>query len=165
MSIFLSEQEYRLSGAASVGVTLNQAFLREIKDDHLELRHLIQVARRKVASAESPRDLLEPLQVLCDDLETYFALEEFYGYFSQAAVSNPWISSAAEGLRSEHERLFTRLVRIIDRLEAIVYRETDDTLDVVQDAFERFACDFESHEQAEMDLMMRLCNEELGVGD
>jgi hypothetical protein len=51
--------------------------------------------------------------------------------------------------------------------EQIAYQEIgpESTIEQVADALENFCVELAGHEQAEMDLMMRLCNEEIGVGD
>lgn len=166
MSTWLTEAEYKQSGAAAVGVTLNRAFLKEIKDDHVELRELINRNRIRIKQPSiKANQVLDWLHHLRDELETYFALEEFYGYFKQAAVTNPAVSQSALSLQSEHEELFIDLLKLIDATEQIIYHENNTQLDFVQDGFEQFVAKFELHEQSEMELMMRLCNEEIGVGD
>ena len=168
MSVWLTEKEFRQSGAQSTGVTLNVAFLRDIKDDNPSI--LSQTSHLCGEFSEgrvSPRQAVENLVQYRDALETYFALEEFYGYFKNAPVSNPVISTRANELRSEHERLFLILNRVVDLAEQIMYHEcpSNTTLNEVSELFRNFAEQFQSHEQNEMELMMRLCNEELGVGD
>lgn len=178
MSTWLSEKEFRQSGAESAGVTINVAFLQEIKAD-FAFRDLLNDVffklnpdhrQSKLDSTDeriSPRVAADLLGELRDGLETYFALEEFYGYFQQSAVQNPFVSQKAQGLQSEHETLFLMLNEIVESAEKIVYRETGPelTLGHVAQSLEVFCVRLAQHEQAEMDLMMRLCNEDLGVGD
>ncbi len=165
MGVWLTEVEFRQSGGAAVGVTLNLAFFQEIKDDHIELRELVAQNQVRLSdTAPDPSEVVDWLHELRDELETYFALEEFYGYFNHSAVSNPHVSQAAIGLQREHEELFVDLVNIIEATEQIIYRETDASVDEVVRAFDQFCRRFELHEQAEMELMMRFCNEEIGGG-
>lgn len=179
MSTWLSEKEFRQSGAESAGVTINVAFLQEIKSD-FGFRDLLNDAYRQLKPGSqagdfgdesggrvSPRVAAELLEDLRDGLETYFALEEFYGYFQQAAVQNPCVSQKAIGLQSEHETLFLKLNQIVELTQQIVYHEAgpETTLDHVAEELESFCIQLAQHEQAEMDLMMRLCNEDFGVGD
>ena len=179
MSTWLSEKEFRQSGAESAGITINVAFLQEIKSD-FGFRDLLNNVyhqlkpgpRRGVFEDESgervsPRVAAEMLGELSDGLETYFALEEFYGYFQQAEVLNPCVSQKAFGLQKEHETLFLKLNQIVEIAQQIVYHEAgpETTLDQVADELESFCIELAQHEQAEMDLMMRLCNEDFGVGD
>lgn len=166
MSIWLTESEFRQSGAAAMGVTLNHAFLADIKDDHVELRELVKLNRNRLGDQPvEPSQTLAWLNELRDELETYFALEEFYGYFNHAAISNPSVSRSAKSLKTDHEKLFIQLIELIDQTEQIIYHESDSNIDSVRIGFLQFASDFDEHEEAEMELMMRLCNEELGVGD
>ena len=179
MSTWLSEKEFRQSGAESAGVTINVAFLQEIKSD-FGFRDLLNDVYHQLkpdmptavfddesGGRVSPRVAAEMLGELRDGLETYFALEEFYGYFQQAAVQNPCVSQKASDLQSEHETLFLKLNQIVELAQQIVYREAgpETTLDDVAEELESFCIQLAHHEQAEMDLMMRLCNEDLGVGD
>ena len=118
MSVWLSESEYRQSGAATTGLTINVAFLQEIKED-VQLQDLIQHTRQHFLTAESstrnrPIETARVLNRLRDELETYFALEEFYGYFQNAEVVNPSVSHQADQLKGEHETLFLDLSELID---------------------------------------------------
>ena len=166
MSVWLTESEFRQSGADSVGVRLNLAFFQEIKDEHIELRQLVAQTRNRLSKPDvKPTQVLDWLSDLRDELETYFALEEFYGYFNQSAVTNPSVNHAAETLQLEHLELFVNLLVLIDSTEQIIYQESNTDLDHVREGFDKFAVKFEEHERAEMELMMRYCNEEIGVGD
>ena len=168
MSVWLTESEFRQSGAASVGITINAAFLQEIKDDNVEFRALVTDTCCNMAQGElEATDVARWLGDLRDSLETYFALEEFYGYFSQAQVINPAVSHQASELRGEHNTLFTTLLSLIDLTEQIVYHENRDpeALKKIVSGFEHFVEQLAEHEEREMNLMMRLCNEDIGVGD
>ncbi|MFK7767456.1 MAG: hypothetical protein AB8B55_09565 [Mariniblastus sp.] len=180
MSTWLSEKEFRQSGGESVGVTINVAFLQEIKTD-FGFRDLLNKAHGQLTSIDSisinsenptEADTAKPQQVvnllgdLRDELKTYFALEEFYGYFSKSSTNNPSVSQKAKRLQTEHEGLFLELNELVELAEQILYREmTDVSLSSIAGRFKDFCNHFAHHEQNEMDLMMRLCNEELGVGD
>ncbi len=178
MSTWMSEKEFRQSDAESAGVTINVAFLQEIKSD-FEFRELLnrvyhRLSPDRIDSADgpdsapvSPRKAAEMLSELRDELETYFALEEFYGYFHKSAIENPNVSQKATSLQREHESLFVQLSQIIERTEKIVYHEpgSESNLDNVALDLESFCIELAGHEQSEMDLMMRLCNEDFGVGD
>jgi len=172
MSVWLSESEYRQSGAASVGLTLNVAFLQEIKQDNVEFRELLARVRFHFQNVEPsqknrPVETARLLSELRDELETYFALEEFYGYFQNAEVNNPSVCHQADQLRTEHELLFLELNQLVDSTEQIVYHECSSelTFDDIVDQFESFLAHLQRHEHKEMELVMRLFNEEIGVGD
>ena len=167
MSTWLTEREYLPSEAIASGITINVAFLQEIKQETIELRELIESVATTLSRAPfpSPRCIMELMYRVREELETYFALEECYGYFDQAAVLNPSVSACAEQLKSEHEQLFLNFNDVVELIEQIVYRETHATLADVSAAFDEFRAQFDLHEQCEMELMLRLCNEDLGVGD
>ena len=168
MSTWLTEKEYRQSGALSVGMSVNVAFLDEIKSD-FDFRSTLNRTYADVNQQPdlSPREISERLGDLRDQLETYFAMEEFYGYFRQDTIDNPAISNKAKAITHEHETLYLQLSAVIDLAEQIVYHEcSEDTdLSTVRRAFDDFCKDLARHEQDEMQLMMQLCNEDLGGGD
>lgn len=169
MSTWLTETEFRQSGARATGVTLNVAFMQEIKEDSVQFREVLaQTADQLNASPlVAPKVMVDSLIRLQDELETHFALEEFYGYFQNALVTNPSIGPCAEKIRSEHRDLFLQLNGIVDLAEQVLYHECalELTRESIAEKFTEFQVALDRHEQAEMDLMMRLCNEEIGVGD
>jgi len=172
MSTWLSEKEYHQSGAESAGVTINVAFLNEIKEDFGFRELLTDVYRHfkpgvPLETPLSAQVAAEILSDLRDELETYFALEEFYGYFGLGSPENPKISQEAAEIRTGHETLFLELSAVVELAHQAVYREVtpEVTLDQIGQEFERFCLNLAHHEESEMHLMMRLCNEDIGVGD
>lgn len=166
---FLSEQEYRQSGAEATGVTFNVAFLREIKIDFGFRELLNEVYNRlkpKAGATASPREASDLLAELRDELETYFALEECYGYFSDAEIKNPPVSRKAIDLKRDHERLYLELSEVVEMAMRLVYQECgpEITVATIAETFEVFCKNLAAHEQAEMNLVMALCNEDFGVG-
>jgi hypothetical protein len=183
MSIWFSETEFRRSGVLSLGVhmdvdgeasiaeermTLNVAFMNEIKED-FDFRETLNSVyyRLNCQPGISPHVAAKELADLRDQLETYFAMEEFYGYFQQAATKNPGVNHKAEMLRSDHESLFLQLNQLVDLAEQIVYRECSKQVTIrhLAEELDSFCAALADHEQDEMELMMRLHNEEFGVGD
>ena len=167
---WLSEQEYRLSGAEATGFTFNVAFLLEIKSD-FGFRDLLKKVRSQlslapVADELKPRQAADLLNDLRDELETYFALEEFYGYFKHANIENPSVSTKASRLKQDHESLYLELSRVIEMAQQVVYQECgpEITVKTIGTAFEQFYVNLMRHEEAEMNLVMALCNEDFGVG-
>ena len=168
---WMTEQEYRQSGAEATGVTINVAFLMEIKSD-FGFRELLNETHRQLQPTSPTqkvpaRRAADWLSDLRDELETYFALEEFYGYFDDAATHNPRVGVDACKLRSEHEALYLELSDLVECAQQIVYRECGPELTVASltEKFDLFCQHLADHEQAEMELMMQLCNEDIGVGD
>ena len=119
MSVWMSESEFRQGGAEAVGVTINVAFLQEIKQD-FEFRQMLSKVYHQLNQPDgeklSPRKASELLSDLRDELETYFALEEFYGYFDRSAETNPSVSQKASLLRSEHEQLYLQLDELVEHV-------------------------------------------------
>jgi hypothetical protein len=151
-------------------VTVNAAFLREIKDDADELRSLFR--RLEVCLLiESPppmsrHQLFSALCELRDQLAMHFTLEEAYGYFDDAIDTAPWLSIRADELRSEHDAFYNDLCEIVDHAEQLLHREVPARLlgQVVR-RFGDFFEMFQKHESAENQLIQQAFNEDLGGWD
>lgn len=150
---------------------LNPAFLAEIKDENFQFKQLLQSISEafKVEASIQPRMLSELLSGLRDAIETYFALEEFYGYMDveDNTLVNPQISQQVQTLRDQHKSLFIELSDLIEESDRIVYHEIPfgRSISEIIEGFFSFYASFQEHEQREMELAMRLANEEIGVGD
>jgi len=98
-------------------LTINPAFLQEIKDDNRHLRDLRTALKALITNTAvlngHRRRLVTLLNELCDQLAFHFALEEAYGYFDDAVDIAPRLTAIAEKLRSQHSVLFTTLVDIV----------------------------------------------------
>lgn len=168
MTTWLTEKEYRQSGAISVGMTINVAFLEEIKTD-FDFRSTLNKVYQQVNQRPDPAppEIVRWLNELGDQLETYFALEEFYGYFEQDEVTNVRVSKKVAKKTEEHETLFLQLNEVIDVAEQIVYHECSNDLTIaeVRQLLDRFCEALADHEQDEMELIMEMFNEDVGVGD
>lgn len=166
---WVTKREYRESSAGCIGLTVNSAFLREIKEDHVEFRERLETCLllATVAPHRSIRELTDHCQGLLDELETYFALEEFYGYFPSALEIEPSVSLRAHQLQHEHESLFLELRGLVELCERALYGEIP--ADVAKSRFAARFVDFyhrlTRHEQAEHQLLIQVANQELGVGD
>ena len=149
MGLWLTEREFRQGGAESTGVTLNVAFLRDIKQDTPSLQTQSSVIQLSLDGGSiSPRQTVDLLTQYRDDLETYFALEEFYGYFSNAAETNPTISSQAAKLRTEHVELFLNLNQVIELAESC-FLEKPELVPALSRALKRCASPKNRDEMAE----------------
>ena len=109
-------------------VSINPAFLQEIKDDHHELRQLMHHASAMFSRPEwmrTERDrLVQLLTKLRDQLAMHFSLEEAYGYFEDAVSAAPHLSRRAEALRAQHFTLYSDFCRLVDEAEARLYHES-----------------------------------------
>ncbi len=168
MSIW-TERELREDTAALRQLTLNVAFLADIKEDSVRPRELVQLIQVQLSEPRRIefRKLADDLQRLRDELETHFALEEFYGYFESAVISHPGINARADRLRSQHEVIFLDLCELVELSEGVSYGETEPhrALAAIRAGFHSFVQSFSRHEEEEQELMMRLCSDDLGVGD
>jgi hypothetical protein len=98
-------------------VSINPAFLREIKEDHHELRQLIHhtsamLDRSGPVEIDYAR-LVDMLTRLRDQLAMHFSLEEAYGYFEDAITVAPHLCRRAETLRGQHFDHFAELCRLV----------------------------------------------------
>ena len=149
-------------------LTLNAAFLQEIKEDNQHLRALVD----RTAAMLSPeivrvrlRILAETIGELRDQLATHFSLEEFFGYFDDAMDAAPWLSSQAEILRVQHETLFTEICDVVEDVEKLLYGESFRGLDAIKKSFSAFYTKLQDHEHCENELIMQALYEDIGVGD
>ena len=62
---------------------------------------------------------------------------------------------------------YLELCELIEMAESALYRESsiESVWPALTVGFHSFVQNFNEHEQAELELMMRLCNEDVGVGD
>jgi len=151
-------------------VTVNAAFLQEIKEDNVELTELLErttamTQLRRWTHAEANR-FYDHLADLRDRLATHFALEEAYGYFEDAISVAPRLAEEAESLRSQHEAMFSELCDIVELAERVRYHETRlAKFHEVLQRFARFHERLKTHEEAEADLILAAFNDDIGVGD
>ncbi len=151
-------------------VSVNPAFLQEIKDDHHELRQLMHHASAMLsrpAWMRTERDrLVELLTKLRDQLAMHFSLEEAYGYFEDAVSTAPHLSRRAEALRSQHFTLYSDFCRMVDEAEGRLYHEPASAAPAeVADRYRRFLAAFHEHEARESELIVEAFQEDLGTGD
>lgn len=164
MSTWLSAAEYRASGAKQLGLALNRAFFQEIKEDHDLFRQMIDavVAKWSNHAVAINRVSVDEMLQLRDALESYFALEEFFGFLPTKRVLGTEIVQVALRMQEEHRELFLQLSDIIEVMEQHLYHERRSTSQEVSEKIQSFYARWCEHEQQEMTLMLRAHNEELG---
>ena len=151
-------------------VTVNAAFLHEIKQDNVELKQVLsrldfQVGHVRNASGDI-RLIAELLVRLRDQLAFHFSLEEAFGYFEDATDVAPRLSQRAEELRAEHVKFFVMICQICDRAEQLVYRETGQPeIKRILARFAAFHDGLRQHERRERELIMEAFDDDIGVGD
>ena len=105
-------------------VTINPAFLQEIKEVNQELWQCFADLRlrcsRPIATGMC-RHLVDWLSELRDQLALHFALEEAYGYFDEPLHAAPQLAEKAERLRMEHQELYSEFSDLVDRAEKMFF--------------------------------------------
>jgi hypothetical protein len=155
---------------ATGSLTINAAFLREIKEDNRRVHELLAEVEEWFASHAggeySPRRLVDLMNQLRDQLALHFSLEEAYGYFEDAIDAAPQLSEKAVELRAQHEALFVRFCQIVNDAERWLYHETArDVRRALTRQFEKFCQEFRRHESREADLILEAFESDVGVGD
>ena len=153
-------------------LSVNAAFLQEIKDDNRELHELLDAMHMAVSS--SSRDGYR-LEVFCelparvrDQLATHFSLEEAYGYFEDAKIATPHLSNTADILRAQHETLFSEICDIVDAAEDLLYHShlpRQGGFNTICRRWSTFYHQLMDHEEGERELIMQSMYDDIGVGD
>ena len=151
-------------------VTVNAAFLLEIKEDDRRLRGLLaelhktctEAATRPVPMAR----LAEMLVQLRDQLAMHFSLEEAYGYFDDPISAAPRLCQQADVLRQQHEELFRTLGEIAQHaLRAADGQPSGEDSTGIVSAYLDFHKQLQTHEKRENQLIQDAFNQDIGVGD
>ena len=151
-------------------VTVNAAFLQEIKDVNQELWRLLEEVKhmcsRPISVRQSSRILVDRLSVLRDQLALHFALEEAYGYFDDPVMVDPRLSVQANRLRDEHRQLYVKICELVEFAERLNHRgEWASWLTRVSVGFHAFYDQLQSHESNEQELILAAYDDDIGVGD
>jgi len=150
-------------------VTVNAAFLQEIKEVNQELWTLLADLRHRCQRPIAPtacRYLIDKLAYLRDQLALHFSLEEAYGYFDDPIDVAPQLSRAADRLRAEHKSLYIDLCDLVDRAERLFYDDQHAELALwIGPEFLNFDERLRSHEERENELILDAYDADIGVGD
>ncbi len=150
-------------------VTINAAFLQEIKDDHHELRQLMHhtaaIFNRPTWMRIEYDRLVDLFSKLRDQLAMHFSLEEAFGYFEDAISSAPHLAKRAEQLRSQHLELYAALCRLVERAEQLLYHEAPAiAFSRLAEGYQEFASSLHEHERRENELILQALDDDLGGG-
>lgn len=149
-------------------VTINAAFLQEIKADHQQLKELLDRLRALAVEPQAlpnhVREFVDLLDQLRDQLAFHFSLEEAYGYFEDALETAPELSAQALMLRSQHGELFV-LARDLADVAAQQASESPANFAQLAQQFTEFDKALEAHESAELNLILAALEDDIGVGD
>lgn len=151
-------------------ITVNAAFLQDLKEDNVHLRRLLSALRGALSPPLGrrirPANLADLLSCLRDQLATHFSLEEFFGYFDDALDVAPRFSARADVLRAQHATLFEEICDIVEEAEKLAYHETSGgAIPTIAQRYHAFHERLEAHESYENELIMDALNEDIGVGD
>ena len=155
--------------SATRAVTINAAFMQEIKEVNQELWQLLAELQQRCQRPIAPhhcKPLIDDLCELRDQLALHFALEEAYGYFEDPVDVAPQLSKRAGKLRAEHKSLYADFCRLIDRAEQMFYDGQQAELTIwIGPHFLRAAGSLRSHEARETELLYEAYDSDIGVGD
>jgi hemerythrin len=147
--------------------TLNAAFFQEIKEDHQQLKGVLERLRdlinRRLAIENHRREFANLLAELRDQLAFHFTLEEAYGYFEDAVERAPRFHAQAGRLRNQHSQLYVMCQEIAESAAARLASGVE--LDTLVDQAIAFDRALQAHESAEVSLIMDAINLDVGVGD
>jgi len=151
-------------------VTINAAFLQEIKEVNQGLWRLLADVRRMCDSPatidSAPRRFFGLVEQLRDHLALHFALEEAYGYFDDPIDVAPRLCRQANELRAEHHELYLMVVDLSEGAELLIQpsRVIGTVLTAVA-SFQAFDGRLKRHESRENELIMQEYGDDIGVGD
>ena len=158
------------AGCATTTVTVNAAFLREIKEINQALGNdicrLERLATCPHVIRRHARGFLHKLERLRDDLAMHFSLEEFFGYMADPLSVAPRLGDRARRLRDEHGLLYEQLCDIVDIAAQLfdehrVARLSRDVPRRLRQFFDQLAL----HERNENELILEAFCDDVGVGD
>lgn len=155
---------------ATKTVTVNAAFLQEIKEDNVQLRRLLADANGLLAASPArpptTRRLASLLAELRDQLAMHFSLEEAYGYFEHPVSVAPHLSEQAESLRRQHDEFYKDICQLAETAENFSSGNGKSReLQQVTSRFLEFYGRLQDHEAKENDLIVQAYNVDIGVGD
>ena len=141
-------------------LTVNPAFLQEIKDSNPDLwdtvHQLRQTCECRQDAAVTARMLARLLDGLRDHLALQFSLEESYGYMEVADPASELTAEMATQTQAQHCSLYLRLSELAEQAEELQYRgvEPIQLRKLVQSTLE-FDSQLRQHEQIEHELIER----------
>ena len=149
-------------------LTVNAAFLKDIKDDNHDLKEILDKitplsAHPQTAVNHWP-EFVQLLEQLCDQLALHFSLEEAYGYFDDAVNHAPELTITAECLRGQHSKLFNTIRSLADKSLEVAIDNLDHVGKFLR-SYHSFRQDFVKHEEAELKLILDALEDDIGVGD
>lgn len=151
-------------------ITINPAFLAEVKDLHEELwtglRQLQELCASPISLESKCFEFTGRLSDLRDKLAFQFSVEEAYGYFDDPAFCCPTFADRAAKLLLEHRELYEEIARITEQADELLSeRDLAALTTVIPVAFDEFCRKLEAHESAETRLTYDGLMQDVGGGD
>ncbi len=151
-------------------VTVNAAFLQEIKEVNEDLWKLLSAVKELCSDPQhvqqQGRKVASELGDLRDKLAMHFALEEAYGYFDGPVHVAPHLSERASSLRDEHQVLYAMIRDLADETDELDRAgKLRENCALVVERFCIFHDQFQQHENRENELILDAYDSDIGVGD
>ena len=155
---------------ATSTVTINAAFLQEIKEVNADLWDLLGETQQLCTDVHHAnancRRLVTLLAMLRDNLAMHFTLEEAYGYFEDPLHVEPRLSAKANELRDQHKVLYEQIRDLAEEAEQRFYDKQ--LVENMPPLLERLRAYFERlqhHEMQENELILQAYDDDIGGGD
>lgn len=146
------------SPASSLCVTINAAFLQEVKEANSQLWEtqysLRTIAQQKSVSEPEIHAWVAKLTDFRRQLSTEFALEETYGYISSAQHQHIKVGVDPSVTLKQHRELYLQLLEVCERVEESQYVGTilrDFRIHVA--CFQEFDAGMSEHERLESQMI------------
>lgn len=139
-------------------LTVNPAFLQEIKDSNPELwccvRKLREACEIYVASSVDPRQLVDLIAELREHLQLQFELEESFGFIECPGAVSHRLCELAEQAHGQHFRLFLQLSDLHEFADELQYRgcSATEVSQLIQETLD-FDEALQEHERCESELI------------
>ena len=139
-------------------ITVNPAFLQEIKDSNLSLWQTIDRLEALYTPDEDRARTLNCLVPLLGELRDLlglqFALEETYGYMEVPTAAAPVNIHLLQDIRSQHCTLYLSVNELAEQAEELQYRGyVSEKVDMLLAEVREFELRFRDHERMEADLI------------
>ncbi|QDU05493.1 hypothetical protein V6x_52300 [Gimesia chilikensis] len=140
-------------------ITVNAAFLQEIKDNNLQLDELLELLNTLCSVNDKtflePKRFSELIHELRDLLAMHFSLEDALGYFIGPSNIIPVLSKEATRLKSQHEELYLEVSAIAENADTLLASEHSENVSTnLIRRFRSFYEDLRKHESEEYDLIL-----------
>lgn len=141
-------------------LTINAAFLQEIKDDNVDMSDLLDATFDAFSIQESSKvqakSLFDIMSQIRDYLAMHFALEDEFGYFDEAVDVPHQLSLQADVLKGQHEQFYAEICQIVEAAESTLHCNPQSAAmkQKIMDAYKSFYTRFQDHEEAERELVL-----------